>query len=195
MREQATLDAGDELFASAEPVTEGVRERRKEQVCPGCGVVLEAVEESSHDYMTSSPACWHGYGKLLAAQYSDPARMAFHQLVVDAYAAQHPGGDDPRAIRSVGIHLMTLALFLEQAVDPSLGSELHRGMVDHPVFHQLRREHRACTDVTFRHVPLTGPVDRARARAFEWAGAVWASWREHHHVVHGWLQRSGLPYR
>ncbi len=177
MREQATvrLDAGE--------------------VCPGCGVVLEAVEGSGHAYMTSSPACWRAYGELLAAQYCDPARMAFHQLVVDAYAAQHPGGEDPRAIRSVGIHLMTLALFLEQDVDASLGPELHLRMVERPVFHQLRRPSDTRTDITFRHVPLTGPADPARIRAFEWAGAVWASWTAHHHVVHGWLQRSGLPYR
>jgi hypothetical protein len=87
--------------------------------------------------MTCSPACWVRYGDLLAAQYSNPERMAFHQLVVDTYAVQHPDGDDPRAIRSVGIHLMTLCLCLERGTDPSLGTRLHRRMVDRPVFHQL----------------------------------------------------------
>jgi hypothetical protein len=60
--------------------------------------------------MTCSPACWARYGELLSVQYSDPERMAFHQLIVDTYAVQHPDGDDPRAIQSVGIHLMTLCL-------------------------------------------------------------------------------------
>jgi len=29
--------------------------------------------------------------------------MAFHQIVVDTYAVQHPDGDDPRANRSASI--------------------------------------------------------------------------------------------
>ena len=62
-------------------------------------------------------------------QYSDAGRRAFHQLVVDAYAVQHPDGADPRAIRSVGIHLMTLCVFIERGVDPALGTRLHRRMV------------------------------------------------------------------
>ena len=32
------------------------------------------------------------------------------------------GPDDRRAVQSVGIHLMTLALFLEHGVDPARGS-------------------------------------------------------------------------
>ena len=86
----------------------------------------------AHPYMLGSAACWRGYGELLAAQYSDPGRMRFHQVVVDAFAAQHPGGDDPRAVQSVAIHLMTLALFLERDVDPALGTRLHGQMVSRP---------------------------------------------------------------
>jgi hypothetical protein len=88
--------------------------------------------------MTCSPACWVHYGDLLAAKYSNPPRVASHQLVVDTHAVQHPDGDDPRAIQSVGIHLMTLCLFLEHGTDPSLGTRLHRRMVDRPVFHHLK---------------------------------------------------------
>jgi hypothetical protein len=69
--------------------------------------------------MTCSTSCWQRYGELKAVQCSDPERMVFHQLVVDTYAVQHPGGDDPRAVRSVGIHLMRLCLFLERGVDPA----------------------------------------------------------------------------
>lgn len=35
-------------------------------------------------------------------------------------------GDDPRAVQSVGIHLMTLCMFIEQGTDPALGTRLHR---------------------------------------------------------------------
>jgi Family of unknown function (DUF5946) len=81
-----------------------------ETVCPGCRLLLPGVDMPAHLYMTCSSACWARYGDLLAVQYASPQRMAFHQLVVDSYAVQHPGGDDRRAIQSVGIHLMTLCL-------------------------------------------------------------------------------------
>lgn len=155
--------------------------------------MLPAKEQPAHPYMTSSPACWEGYGALLAAQYSSPPRMTFHQLVVDAYAAQHPGGDDRRAIQSVGIHLMTIAMFLEDGVDPALGTSLHRRMVERPVFHRLHRPGALPAErLTWRHVPLDGSAELAKGRAYEWARAVWAEWEPHHAIVRGWLRESRM---
>jgi len=149
------------------------------------------VDGPAHLYMTCSTSCWQRYGELLAAQYSDPERMVFHQLVVDTYAVQHPGGDDPRAVRSVGIHLMTLCLFLERGVDPALGTKLHRRMVDRPVFHRL-------TPPTYRgrstvlDVPIDTGASTARTAAFEWARDVWAAWRANHPTVRRWIGESSL---
>lgn len=124
-------------------------------------------------------------------QYADPARMAFHQLIVDAYAVQHPDGDDPRAIRSVAIHLMTLCLFLEHAVDPALGTSLHRRMVTRPVFSYLHspssRGSRTVCDV-----PLTKDPTSGREAAYAWARAAWRAWSAHHETVQNWLALSGL---
>lgn len=156
-------------------------------------MALPAEAGPAHPYMLGSAACWRGYGELLAAQYSDPERMRFHQLVVDAYAAQHPGDDDPRAIQSVAIHLMTLALFLDRGVDPALGTQLHMQMVTRPTFHRLHRPDEASEGtLTFQHVPLDGDVALARERAYEWARSVWDSWEPHQDVVRGWLAASGL---
>jgi len=159
--------------------------------CPGCGVVLAPRAGPIHAYMTASPACWSTYGELLAVQYNDLDRMRFHQLVVDAYAVQHPGGDDPRAVRSVGIHLMTLCLFLEHGTDPAMGAELHRRMVERPVFHRLTPpEHRGrltCVDV-----PTSGPASAARSSVYVWANDAWAAWVVHQDTVRGWLVLSGL---
>jgi len=141
--------------------------------------------------MSCSAACWAGYGELLAVQYSDPERMAFHQAVVDAYAVQHPGGADPRAIRSVGIHLMTLCLFLEHGTDPSLGTRLHRRMVDRPVFHQLEPPLSRGRSTVF-DVPLNADPKAARSAAYGWADDVWTAWAAHHATVRDWVARSGL---
>ncbi len=163
------------------------------EACPGCGVALPVESGPTHPYMTGSAACWRGYGKLLAVQYSDPRRMGFHQIIVDAYAAQHPDGDDPRAVQSVAIHPMTLVLFLERGVDPAGGTRLHQRMVRRPVFHRLRRPGGAGGGgLTFQHVPRDGDVDLVRERAYEWARSVWASWEPCQDVVRGWVAMSGL---
>ncbi|MBS1885829.1 MAG: hypothetical protein JSU06_01445 [Actinobacteria bacterium] len=163
------------------------------ETCPGCGIALPVETGPTHPYMRGSAACWRGYGALLAAQYQDPRRMRFHQIVVDAYAAQHPDGDDPRAIRSVAIHLMTLALFLERDVDPAEGTRLHRRMVERPVFRRLRRPDAGRPrTLSFVHVPLDGDPAVARDRAYEWGRSVWAAWGPEQDVVRGWLETSGM---
>jgi len=117
--------------------------------------------------------------------------MGYHQLIVDAYAVQHPGGVLPQQVQSVGIHLMTLALFLEDGTDPAMGTSLHRAMVTRPVFHYLPRPV-SCGELTYADVPLSGPADAARSAAYAWAGSVWSAWGEHHSTVHAWLRESGL---
>ena len=159
--------------------------------CPGCGIVLPALPGTPHRYMTASAACWAGYGELLAVQYAEPSRMGYHQLIVDAYAVQHPGGVLPQQVQSVGIHLMTLALFLEDGTDPVMGTSLHRAMVARPVFHYLPPPV-SCGELTYADVPLSGPADAARSAAYAWAGSVWSAWGEHHSTVHSWLKESGL---
>lgn len=169
-------------------------------VCPGCGVTRPARAAGSppgptHPYMTSSPECWAAFGELLAGQYSNPERMAFHQVVVDAYAVQHPGiptgVPDPRAVQSVALHLMTLCLFLEENVDPALGTRLHAQMVVRPTFWYLAPpQFRGELDVT--SVPLDGGSAAAREASFAWARSAWSAWREHHTTVRGWLVESGL---
>jgi hypothetical protein len=141
--------------------------------------------------MTCSPARWIRYGDLLAVQYASPRRMAFHQLVVDTYAVQHPDSDDPRAIKSVGIHLMTLCLFLERGTEPSLGTRLHQRMVDRPVFHQLEPPS-SRGQLTMLDVPLEGDPEVARVASYAWADDVWQTWMSHHPTVREWVDKSGL---
>ena len=86
--------------------------------CPGCGVVLPAVSMPPHRYVNASAACWAAYGEVLAAEYSDPLIFGgCHELSVDAYIAQHPGGGHPT--RSVVVHLAGLHLALVRDVAPA----------------------------------------------------------------------------
>lgn len=163
---------------------------RRSGRCPGCRVELPDREGPTHPYMESSPACWAAFGELIAADYTSPERMAFHQLVVDSYAAQHPGAGDPRQVQSVGLHLMTLCLFLEHDVDPAQGPALHRKMIRRPAFHRLTRSGSGRLDVT--HVPTTGPASAARQTAYEWARAVWETYEPARRVIQEWLRESGF---
>jgi hypothetical protein len=144
------------------------------------------VDGPVHPYMSCSPACWQRYGELLAVQYAEPDRMAFHPLVVDSYAVQHPDGNDARAIQSVAIHLMTLCLFLERGVDPALGTRLHRRMVERPVFHRLDPP-TSRGALTVVDVPVDSNAAAARSAAYAWARDVWAAWSAHHAAVRRWL--------
>lgn len=160
-------------------------------LCPGCGGGFPDVEGPVHRYMTSSAGCWGGFAELLAADYATPQRMAFHQVVVDCYAAQHPGsGSTPQQVQSVGLHLMTLCLFLENGTDPSLGTALHRRMVNRPVFRRLERSGTGAT--TWRDVPAGGKADDARDAAYLWARDVWETYRSEQITVRMWLREAGF---
>lgn len=158
--------------------------------CPGCGVRLPDVDGPTHRYMTSSPACWAAFGALLAADYSSAERREFHQVVVDAYAAQHPGEGQREQVQSVGIHLMTLCLFLEHGTDPALGSALHRRMIRRPEFHRIAPS--GTSPLTVVDVPVDGPPEVARAAAFAWGRAVWDLYAHEHDTVRGWLAQAGF---
>ena len=158
--------------------------------CPGCSGEFGDIDGPTHPYMESSPGCWRTFGEVVAADYSDPDRMAFHQLVVDSYAAQHPGAGDRRQVQSVGLHLMTLCLFLEHDADPARGPQLHRRMVGRPEFRPLQRS--GPGEVTVADMPSGGPLQAARRAAFEWAAAVWATYEPEHSTVHQWLCDAGF---
>jgi hypothetical protein len=160
--------------------------------CPGCGLRLPSYDGPTHPYLTASPACWREFGLRLAADYTDPERMAFHQLVVDAYAGQHPGEGDRRQVQSVGLHLMTLCLFLEHDTDPALGAELHRRMIRRPSFRRLVPGN---PTLPVLHVPVTGSAAVARTATYEWGRAVWEQYVHEHDTVRGWLAEAGLDPR
>lgn len=61
--------------------------------CPGCGLAAPDTGEDPPPEYRASAACYRLYGEVLARDYSDPAYYRVgHQMVVDAYAAQHAGG-------------------------------------------------------------------------------------------------------
>ena len=87
------------------------------EACPGCGASLEQVDGPTHRYIGASPACWRIYTTLIAGGYPVVGSDNYGNLLVDAYAAQHPGGDSPQARQSVAVHLVTLWAVLRAGAD------------------------------------------------------------------------------
>lgn len=156
--------------------------------CPGCGVCLPDVDGTTHSYLNASAACWALYGEVLAREYGDPERFIVHQLTVDAYAVQHSGGSDPRAMRSLALHLMTLCLFIERGADPSAGPVLHKRLVGrYPP--ELLDPPLPNGGLNVTHVHQAASLSEHVEGVWAWARDVWQAWSPHHDTIRSWLDR------
>ncbi len=86
--------------------------------CPGCGVHLPQGTEVAHRYIGATSGCWDIYSNLLNAGEPPLAPHPMNCLIVDAYAAQHPGTPSPQSIQSVAVHLLALYGVLVKNVSP-----------------------------------------------------------------------------
>lgn len=81
--------------------------------CVGCGALVERMDGPTHRYMEASPGCWALYTTALAGGRSGGIPAPVGELVVDAYAVQHPGVPGAQSTSSVWVHLIALHLALE----------------------------------------------------------------------------------
>jgi hypothetical protein len=162
----------------------------EQTTCPGCGVALPyRAGLPSHPYLGASPECWATFGELLARGYEDPAYRRVHQLTVDTYAVQHPGKPERRTIQSLALHLMTLAMVVEDGLDPRSGPELHKRMVRAEGYEWLTppsMDGRMTVIDVLRATTAREHDQVVRA----WAEDVWDAWAAHHQTVRLWIERS-----
>ena len=83
--------------------------------CAGCGFEAAAVEGPTHAYIGASPACWSVFVRALVEKLGS---VTAGPLLGDAYAVQHPGVSERRAVQSVGVHLVTLCAALDGGWSP-----------------------------------------------------------------------------
>lgn len=159
------------------------------QHCSGCGVSLPVEEGPVHAYIGASPACWRHYGELLAREYQDPAWFGVHQITVDAYAAQHPGRPERRAIQSVAVHLMTLGAAIERGLDPANAPGLHKRMVRRLRYRWLEPPSMEGR-LSVLHPLAARDPDAHRRLVWEWGRDVWDAWANHHETIWSWLEVS-----
>lgn len=137
--------------------------------------------------------CREPYMELLAASYNEADRQPLHQMLVDSYFVQHPGGSDHRSVQRLSICLMTLGMFVEDDADPRLGPQLHRRMVAHGGFRPLEPRPTAGTlhaRMSAADVARAADVQEYRALLTAWGAEVWDAWSDHHAEVREWIGRS-----
>jgi hypothetical protein len=156
--------------------------------CPGCRAVLPAVKGPTHAYMVASPACWALYRRLSTPPFARRQGTRLRRLVEDAYAVQHPGAHDRRALQSVAVHLMGLCVLLERADEPrKLVPVLGRMPARKPLdLHWLDPPARN-GKITAAAVLAAGFEAEHGPSVEAWARDVWAAWAAHQPTVRGWL--------
>ncbi|MEO5720368.1 MAG: DUF5946 family protein [Chthoniobacterales bacterium] len=160
--------------------------------CVGCGGMFPEIAGPTHRYMESSPGCWAAYGEVIARQYTDVNYAAAGQLIVDAYAVQHPGRPSPQSIQSVALHLIGLCLVLERGVSArATTAMIQTAAKDKQKFVWLTPPPSMGPLTVVEVAAATSAVEHvARVRA--WAASAWEAWKQHHVRVSGWLDSAEL---
>jgi len=133
-------------------------------------------------YYNNSPECWGVCTEVLGREFQDPLLFRqVHQLTVDAYAVQHPGGAHPD--KSMDIHLVGLHLVLDLGLQPTdlppRFQRLAKIVEEWPHFDPPEGE----VPVTVGDVAAALDSTEHAKRVHEWAGDVWGQWSEHHESV------------
>ena len=153
--------------------------------CPGCGLVAEPAEGPTHPYLGASPGCWALFGSLMLEPFGPGATG---QLLGDAYAVQHPGVPERRAVQSVCVHLIALCATLERDWPADRAVQLRRWALARPpvAWRWLDPELPVGTLTIAFVADADDAADRAR-RLRAWAEDVWRSYEAHHTDIRRWV--------
>lgn len=155
--------------------------------CPGCGVVLPGSGELWNPRSLASEACHAVYGEVAGYESQHVVELgSWHQLLVDAYAAQHAGERTPPigpAFALIGLHLT-----LDEGWDGLRVRDAHQRLAAASRAWPAFPAPPSRGALTIFDVALaTSPADHVeRLRA--WAAAVWAAWAASHDAVRALLR-------
>lgn len=157
--------------------------------CIGCGGEFEPELGPVHPYMTSSPACWAAFGRILAVEYSDPRLMPAHRFSVDAFAVQHPGNSSQQAIQSVGLHLARLHFQLERNASPADANAFMLRVAARKA-ELPRLTPPSSFKVTTAEVHLLAGTSKHVSAVRAWAQSTWDDWASAHDFIKQWAAES-----
>ncbi len=158
------------------------------EICPGCGIELEQVETPTHAYIGASPSCWALHTGLLARQYEGFGALTPIR-VIDAYAVQHHGIAERRAIQSVNAHWVALYLQLEKGfTGEQVNVALQRVLKFANEFVWLEPPTPNGT-MTIADVLKAGNPEQQANAIENYARDIWNAWQGHRATVLKWAAR------
>lgn len=153
--------------------------------CLGCGALVPDSEGPTHEYMLSAPGCWALFNEVAVQQY-EIASFDLRRLAVDAYAVQHPGTTDRRAIQSVAVHLISLYFVLERGLTPAEATDkMRRALTAKSRFVWLQPP-LTMGEITVADVVNIKDSEEHAAIVNRWARSAWEAWRAHHDQIRKW---------
>lgn len=162
--------------------------------CPGCGVVLPDRRLGPAERFLASGECLERYWELAAYTLSRGDAGFIHQLVVDAYGAQHAGG--PAKPITAVFALVGLCLVVERGYTGRQVQLAHMALAKRSGKHSPdwpRWERPPCTGtVTVRDVLEATPGEDRDGMIRRWAEDVWHHWAEKQGEVRGICDAYGL---
>jgi len=141
-----------------------------------------------HPRSNASEACWQLFGEVAAYQLGHLTTLGrVHQLMVDAYGAQHAGASASR--KGVAFALIGLRLSLEQGWSGDEIRDAHRYLAaaSKPWPEFAPPSHGAWMTVA-DVAKATSPEAHARS-VHGWAASVWAAWGPARDVVVALIER------
>jgi hypothetical protein len=153
--------------------------------CLGCGALVPDIDGSTHEYMLSAPGCWAIFNEIAVQQF-EIASFDLRRMTVDAYAVQHPGTTDRRAIQSVAVHLISLYFMLERGLTPTEATDkMRHALTDKSRFVWLQPPSSMREITVVDVVTITDPAEH-EAIVKRWAHSAWEAWRAHHDQIRKW---------
>jgi hypothetical protein len=153
--------------------------------CLGCGAPVPDIDGPTHEYMLSAPGCWALFNEVAVRQY-EIASFDLRRLAVDAYAVQHPGTTDRRAVQSVAVHLISLYFVLERGLTPTKATDkMRQALLDKSRFVWLQPP-QSMGEITVVDVVNIKDLQEHAAIVNRWAHAAWEAWSAHHARIRQW---------
>jgi hypothetical protein len=161
--------------------------------CIGCGALVPDIEGPTHRYIGASPGCWQIYSEMRARGYGGESERhvpwTVHRLVVDTYAAQHPGVPGKQSSQSVAAHLFVLCLVIERGVDLAFVTQAITQFVERYKGREFAwvEPPPSLGPVTVLDVVAAGSREEHNRVVMRWAESVWRAWEVYHGRVRGWV--------
>lgn len=150
--------------------------------CPGCRALLPVSEAPTHPYIGASGACWDLFSNLHNGNEPPLMPGPYNGLLIDAYAAQHPGVPSNQATQSVAVHLLALYGVFEAGVSPQSALWVRQRALQ---FGRNEARHARYVwltppdftgSITIREIVQLPTAERRTARVNDYVAAVWSLW-------------------